>query len=39
MFTRDDETGWRQSIVFKKSFSVDVEIEFVGVWYARFHIC
>jgi hypothetical protein len=32
MFTRDDETGWRQSIVFKKSFSVDVEIEFVGVW-------
>ncbi|KAI0308384.1 hypothetical protein B0F90DRAFT_1682382 [Multifurca ochricompacta] len=32
MFTRDDEVGWSQSTVFKKSFSVDVEIEFVGVW-------
>ena len=36
MFTRNDKTGWDQSTVFKKSFSVDVEIEFVGVWYARF---
>ena len=35
MYTRADEIGWRQSTVFKKSFSVDVEIEFVGVWYAR----
>jgi len=34
MSTRDDDEGWKQSIVFKKAFSVDVEIEFVGVWYA-----
>jgi hypothetical protein len=32
MFSRDDEEGWRQSTVFKKAFSVDVEIDFVGVW-------
>jgi len=32
MFSREDETGWAQSTSFKKSFSVDVEIEFVGVW-------
>ncbi|PSR73063.1 hypothetical protein PHLCEN_2v11085 [Hermanssonia centrifuga] len=32
MFTRTDETGWRQSVAFKKAFSVDVDIEFVGVW-------
>jgi hypothetical protein len=36
MFSRDDKTGWNQSIAFKKAFSVDVEIEFVGVWYASF---
>jgi len=32
MFTRDDDEGWKQSNAFKKAFSVDVEIEFVGVW-------
>jgi len=32
MFTREDEIGWNQSIAFKKAFSVDVEIEFIGVW-------
>ncbi|THH20515.1 hypothetical protein EW146_g858 [Bondarzewia mesenterica] len=32
MFSRDDEEGWRQSNAFKKAFSVDVEIEFLGVW-------
>ena len=36
MFSRNDQTGWDQSIVFKKAFSIDVQIEFVGVWYARF---
>jgi len=36
MFNRDDKTGWNQSNAFKKAFSVDVEIEFVGVWYAPF---
>jgi hypothetical protein len=32
MYSRDDETGWKQSTAFKKAFSIDVEIEFVGVW-------
>src|SRR6266404_7099376 len=38
MFTRNDDTGWAQSTLFKKCFSVDVEIEFVGVWYSRFPV-
>ncbi|KAI0066519.1 hypothetical protein BV25DRAFT_1395427 [Artomyces pyxidatus] len=32
MFSTDDEVGWAQSTAFKKAFSIDVEIEFVGVW-------
>ncbi|KAG6880142.1 hypothetical protein C0992_005226 [Termitomyces sp. T32_za158] len=32
MFTRVDEIGWQQSNAFKKAFSVDVPIEFIGVW-------
>ena len=32
MFTRIDEVGWAQSTAFKKAFSMDVDIEFVGVW-------
>ncbi|KAI0319543.1 hypothetical protein OF83DRAFT_1170095, partial [Amylostereum chailletii] len=32
MFTREDEVGWKQSRAFKKAFSVNVEIEFMGVW-------
>jgi len=36
MFSSDDDKGWDQSNAFKKAFSVDVEIEFVGVWYALF---
>lgn len=32
MFTRVDELGWKQSNAFKKAFSVDVPIEFIGVW-------
>jgi hypothetical protein len=32
MYTREDETGWNQSTAFKKTFSIDVDIEFVGVW-------
>ncbi|KAF8274309.1 hypothetical protein EI94DRAFT_1714127 [Lactarius quietus] len=30
MYSRDDETGWEQSTRFKKTFSMDVGIEFVG---------
>ncbi|KAF7364572.1 DUF2235 domain-containing protein [Mycena venus] len=32
MFTTTDETGWKQSNAFKKAFSIDVDIEFIGVW-------
>ncbi|KAJ3507654.1 hypothetical protein NLJ89_g6184 [Agrocybe chaxingu] len=32
MYTQADEEGWKQSNVFKKTFSIDVDIEFVGVW-------
>lgn len=32
MFTRADEVGWAQSNAFKKAFSIDVDIEFIGVW-------
>ncbi|KAJ8522566.1 hypothetical protein ONZ45_g886 [Pleurotus djamor] len=32
MFTRADPIGWEQSNAFKAAFSIDVEIEFIGVW-------
>ncbi|KAI6154270.1 hypothetical protein BKA82DRAFT_4099422 [Pisolithus tinctorius] len=32
MYSRDDREGWRQSRAFKKAFSIDVNVEFVGVW-------
>ncbi|KAF8157844.1 hypothetical protein B0H34DRAFT_844310 [Crassisporium funariophilum] len=32
MYTQSDDHGWRQSNAFKKAFSIDVDIEFVGVW-------
>ncbi|KAG6867256.1 hypothetical protein C0993_005153 [Termitomyces sp. T159_Od127] len=32
MYSRTDEVGWAQSDTFKKAFSIDVPIEFIGVW-------
>ncbi|KAG7095585.1 hypothetical protein E1B28_006316 [Marasmius oreades] len=32
MYTRTDQLGWEQSNAFKKAFSVNVTIDFVGVW-------
>ncbi|KAL0061353.1 hypothetical protein AAF712_011811 [Marasmius tenuissimus] len=32
MYTRTDELGWKQSNAFKKAFSIDADIEFLGVW-------
>ncbi|KAG2353993.1 hypothetical protein BDR07DRAFT_1550880 [Suillus spraguei] len=32
MYSRDDNEGWDQSNAFKKAFSINVNIEFVGVW-------
>jgi hypothetical protein len=33
MYTRADDIGWEQSNAFKAAFSIDVDIEFLGVWY------
>lgn len=33
MYSRDDTKGWKESLDFKRTFSVDADIEFVGVWY------
>ncbi|KAL0577577.1 hypothetical protein V5O48_004409 [Marasmius crinis-equi] len=32
MFTQADEVGWEQSNAFKKAFSINADIEFIGVW-------
>ncbi|KAH7926859.1 hypothetical protein BV22DRAFT_1086180 [Leucogyrophana mollusca] len=32
MYCSDDELSWKQSVAFKKAFSINVEIEFLGVW-------
>ncbi|KDR83174.1 hypothetical protein GALMADRAFT_56796 [Galerina marginata CBS 339.88] len=32
MYTTTDDVGWKQSNAFKKTFSIDVDIEFLGVW-------
>ncbi|TFK63857.1 hypothetical protein BDN72DRAFT_902059 [Pluteus cervinus] len=32
MYTQQDKEGWAQSNAFKKAFSIDVDIEFIGVW-------
>ncbi|KAI9430249.1 hypothetical protein BJY52DRAFT_1232453 [Lactarius psammicola] len=32
MYTRDDKDGWKQSKQFKEAFSMDVGVEFLGVW-------
>ncbi|KDR86028.1 hypothetical protein GALMADRAFT_399158 [Galerina marginata CBS 339.88] len=32
MYSREDKTGWEQSAAFKKAFSIDVNIELIGVW-------
>ncbi|KAJ3566808.1 hypothetical protein NP233_g6769 [Leucocoprinus birnbaumii] len=32
MYTRNSPLGWKQSNMFKKAFSINVKIEFLGVW-------
>jgi len=34
MYSREDETGWKQSAAFKKAFSIDVDIQLLAVWFA-----
>ena len=38
MYARDDEEGCRLSVQFKRTFSIDVRIKFLGVWYVIRHI-
>lgn len=33
MYLRTDTIGWEQSNEFKRTFSNNVDIEFIGVWY------
>ena len=33
MYSREDALGWRQSADFKKAFSIDLDIDMIGVWY------
>jgi hypothetical protein len=35
MYTRTDDVGWAESNAFKKAFSNDVHIDFIGVWYVH----
>jgi len=37
MYTTDNEKGWKQSTAFKRAFSINVDIEFVGVWFVFTH--
>ncbi|KAH7911623.1 hypothetical protein BJ138DRAFT_1006185 [Hygrophoropsis aurantiaca] len=32
MYCQDDKAGWTQSTAFKKTFSINVKVEFLGVW-------
>ncbi|KAI6012771.1 hypothetical protein F5J12DRAFT_904840 [Pisolithus orientalis] len=32
MYSKDDGEGWKQSKAFKRAFSIDVDVQFVGVW-------
>ncbi|KAF5337742.1 hypothetical protein D9758_016028 [Tetrapyrgos nigripes] len=32
MYSREDARGWKQASAFKKAFSIDVDVEFLGVW-------
>jgi uncharacterized protein (DUF2235 family) len=38
MYTKADDEGWKQSNAFKKAFSNEVDIEFLGVWQVALHI-
>jgi uncharacterized protein (DUF2235 family) len=36
MYVRDDDEGLKLSMAFKRAFSIEVKIEFLGVWYVLF---
>ena len=33
MYARDDDEGLKLSLQFKRTFSIDVRVKFLGVWY------
>jgi uncharacterized protein (DUF2235 family) len=37
MYTKADDEGWKQLNAFKKAFSNEVDIEFLGVWQVVLH--
>jgi hypothetical protein len=39
MYSREDETGWKQSAAFKKAFSINVDIELLAVWCVTSDLC
>ena len=39
MYSREDETGWKQSAAFKKAFSIDVDIQLLAVWWVVPNLC
>ena len=38
MYKKNDEESLKSSTMFKRTFSIDVRIKFVGVWYVIQHI-
>jgi len=38
MYARDDDEGLKLSLQFKRTFSIDVRVKFLGVWYVIHHI-
>ena len=37
MYARHDEVGWEQSCAFRNTFSITVQVDFLGVWCPPFH--
>jgi uncharacterized protein (DUF2235 family) len=33
IYRRTDEFGWQQAREFKRTFSINVDVEFLGIWY------
>ena len=33
IYRRADDSGWEQANEFKRAFSINVDVEFLGVWY------
>jgi len=38
MYTHTNDLGWKQSNAFKNSFSINVQVDFLGVWYVTSYL-